>query len=236
MDRRCWSLIALVITVWALMLRAQWIPVTARIREMQIVTKNGATVQQVTREGYFYRTSAGSTLTQWLDPSGAPKSGILLDNQRLGLYRLSYQGRTALQVKALSNSRVGPGMQGTPAIATETTIEGIPCGYVPNYLGKDKTQIIGQSCFSGDGLELTNDVSIPSAGGGVVTRSVTRLYEIRLHQEPSAALFDLSQFTLSGADTPSCQQQTAAAQHSTQTKNSPSSCGEKGQLHAAVRR
>lgn len=82
---------------------AQWIPLTARIRETTTVIVGGQPVETQTREGILYRRSDGSTLTEWAHVNGDPRraSSHLVDYQKNSSYEIKTADRMALERPAL---------------------------------------------------------------------------------------------------------------------------------------
>jgi len=69
----------------------QWVPVTARIRQTTEDIKDGKVVERDVKEGFYYRSQDGSTLTKWVSLNGEEQSvGDLFDNTTARSYKLYY--------------------------------------------------------------------------------------------------------------------------------------------------
>lgn len=178
--------------------QAQFAPVVAKIRATIETSQGGKLIKTENKEGLYYRSSDGSTLTRWVTINGDENlggDGELFDNKGLAVYNLNFRYKQATQIndapiekaspdefKNLTNSKLG-----------DDSIEGIRCrrggtamrwpdGHI------DKT---GEYCASIEyALTLREDEKLTQKG---VTRHATKeMYEIKLGVEPDPKLFDVS--------------------------------------------
>jgi hypothetical protein len=186
---------------------AQWVPITARVREVDIATSSdGAVIRKESRTGLFFRASDGSTLTQWIDPStDKPLAGDLLLDGR-GYYRINYQTCKAIQLRELTKPLPIPDrMYG--AQDNGQMVAGIPCQTIPHLLNHNKNRPIGYGCWSQQyALQLMEDDTIVVPSGKATTHHVRQLSDVKIGQEPLQSLFDLTKFDMSSSPRSFCKQ------------------------------
>jgi hypothetical protein len=176
--------------------QGQWIPVTAKIREIHETWQAGKLVKVDHKEGVFYRTSDGSTLNYWTSVNGDEAlggQGETTDNRSLTHYSVNMKKKYAFELSKLPE-RVTPDSYQNAAASTlgDQEIEGVRCRRSPVFfLWPDgRLEKMGETCVSIEyGLELRKDHQLTQ--DGVTRHSVTEMYDIKLGIEPDAKLFDL---------------------------------------------
>jgi hypothetical protein len=188
----------LVLCVSVLPLYAQWVPLTAKITESKsTLDASGNVIDQQTREGYFFRSSNGSELTQWLGPNGSPGSGILLDTTSKARYKINYVSKTCagegkyvpLPQPPLDKSRAP-----TQNIIREDVVAGMGCTVQPNI--SKSTDMDGEVCFSFQyGLVLRSKLTQTDRKTGLSAHYKRELSDIKLNVASNHQLFDVSQYS-----------------------------------------
>ncbi|MGA9885216.1 MAG: hypothetical protein WBQ34_15990 [Candidatus Acidiferrales bacterium] len=167
--------------------------ITARTRvTMELIGPNGNVTASHIRDGVYYRTSAGDTLTQYTTMDGAPITGELAWATMLknGLnYQLDYAKHRAY---AISLPKFTPLTNVPKSRGVPSSVEGIPCMLLPVYQGNAGTVTrVGSSCYSKTyNLTLKTDSTITGSNGRSA-RNVIEMYAIRIGMEPDPKLFDI---------------------------------------------
>lgn len=183
-------------------LQAQTVPFVAKIREVESRIGPSAEVTERRKNGMIYRASDGSTLTVWLDLTGKPESGELLDNQALGFYKIEYQRCRKLVAKKLSSPQVITPVQ-PKTLWEQDTVGGISCSISPVWFVPKGgvRQRVGTSCWSDKyAFELRHSSQF-SIDGVVTIKREMELYDIQVNTEPPASVFyELQKFVGWGED------------------------------------
>lgn len=178
--------------------QAQWIPAKAKVTETVETIENGKVTKVERREGYFYRTSDGSTLRYWEklngdEPYGGGQ-GELQDNKNLLFYVLRMKTKEAIQQGNLPK-RLTPDIHREFASASplgDAFVAGIRCRRRPvEILWPDgRRERVGENCFSIEyALELREEAR--ATQNGVTRHAITELHDIQMGVEPDPALFDV---------------------------------------------
>jgi hypothetical protein len=192
---------ACILSLWFILVAdcafGQWIPVTARVRDTFVATVNGKVLGVEKKEGFFHRSSNGSTLYVWLDVWGGtmkPAVGQLIDNQKHLMYNLDYVRLEARQIR-----QIGPKPLSDPSNVKDfgmgqEYIEGIRCVVTPIYF-MTKDQVIGKTCYASQyGLALREDATWTYKGQ--TNHHTSDMYDIKLGTEPDSSLFNLERYTV----------------------------------------
>ena len=81
--------------------RAQWVPVVAKVRQTHETWKDGKLDKVERKEGVFYRASDGSTLKYWTQVDGDESrggAGEMTDNSNLIHYSLNMRTKNAHEI------------------------------------------------------------------------------------------------------------------------------------------
>ena len=203
MNFRRLMLFMIVTFVSAGSLHAQWVPVVAKIRMVHQTIVDGKLVRSETKEGDYYRSSDGSVLRHWKTVNGDEQAGgrgELLDNKNLASYQLNYHTKQAFQSE-WKMAKPSPDVfrAEPPKSLGEDSIEGIRCTIVPAQFQDGFGQPpkdAGRTCVSTDyALTLRTDITVRQ--GTTIEHTLIEMFDLRMHQEPDAKLFDIeAQFTV----------------------------------------
>lgn len=176
-------------------LQAQWVPLTANVRETTTITREGVVTESRLREGVYFRTANGSTLTHWTKIAGAPTpgTGSLLDNQELVSYQLDYEHKKARQGQFAIPQPLTPDLYAHIVSLGKDLVAGIPCDLVPvkEQMMDSPPERVGEACVSAKyGLQLKQDISTRQADG-TVAHIVTEMFDVKLNVEPNPSEFNL---------------------------------------------
>lgn len=180
---------------------AQWVPVTAKIRETDEILQDGKSIKVDNKEGVFYRTSDGSTLKYWTKVNGDETlggSGEMTDNKTLSHYTVNVKQNVAFEDGKLLE-KLTPGASQFAAASTlgDQVIDGIRCRRVPSFImwPDGRKERNGEACVS-----IENDLQLRTdrqhTQNGVTHHGITELYDIQLGVEPDPKLFDLQKTTI----------------------------------------
>jgi hypothetical protein len=180
--------------------------VTAQVRVTdEIIASNGKVIASHIRDGVYYRTSSGSTLTHYTTLDGNPTAGEMASgslSENGTNYQLDYTQHRAY----VAPFPPPPPHNETPRAQNtlgQSSVEGIACTLFPVVLvtGGTKTPV-GTLCDSDQyHLILRMDITNPGKNG-TSSHNVTELYNIKVGLEPDPKLFDLQHnFTIYRADT-----------------------------------
>jgi hypothetical protein len=191
----------------------QSMPVTAKERITDEVVQNGKVIAGGhTREGVWFRNSAGSVLAQWTTIDGKPAVGQmararLADNEHGVHYELDYTERQAYIDSVPKTTITGNGRTRAQNALGQGSVEGIACTWFPVYqVGSDGvSSLVGRHCFSEQyELDLKEDSTLtyPIKGQPAwIKHLVIEKYDIQIGQEPDPKLFDIkTNFTVNRPD------------------------------------
>lgn len=179
---------------------AQWVPVTARLKQTREVLAQDRSLERTVKTGRYYRASNGSTLRQWQEMNGRPlgnPTGELSDNKSGRTYWIDYAAKRAT-VRAEGGPNLPRAYDAEKLRGKsigQDSVGGLSCAIVPLWDGNSGRQI-GQVCIA---LEYDLVLRLESANtrsDGTTLRITNELEDVELNAEPDAALFDLKQFTL----------------------------------------
>lgn len=182
-------------------MRAQFMPLEARIRETNHTLQGGKIVKSEIREGVYYRSSDGSTLTKWLTVNGEKTSAAeLFDNSDQASYQIDYSQGRAFKLESPSATHVPVRPGGWRSISKDVgsdSVEGLRCRILPVKVSSGGTiSDAGKSCVSQEyGLILWSELTTHGQGNNVL-QSRTEMYGFKLGTEPDRKLFDISGFTI----------------------------------------
>jgi hypothetical protein len=171
----------------------------AKVRETSVVQNRNGSKETTRKEGVFYRTSDGTTLTRWTTVNGVPSAGVgeMYDSKNGITYRLSYQTHTGMQSPKAAPLQPDYYSKITPS--GEDSVEGIKCNLIPIEIGSQTSAPVpaGQLCASAEyGLRLKENTHV-TRGDGSVVDATFEMYDIKLNETPDSHLFDIGQFTIS---------------------------------------
>lgn len=193
---------------------SQWVPVQGKIRETREVFLNGQKVETHVREGLFYRSSNGSTLTHWTQTDGDTQrsTGTLADNSTMVNYQLDFTNRIAIERRSVLPPGVNGPLLPTAAPASEKAPEiflgGVRCRTMPaNFRTKADADAgkpfvrAGEVCWSNEYSLLVREDLRLRRSGEREERFVFEVFDIEPNVEPDPKLFDLRArgFTVYGA-------------------------------------
>jgi hypothetical protein len=168
--------------------------ITARTRvTSELIGPNGKVTSSHIRDGVYYRTSAGDTLTRYTTMDGNPTTGELAwaTMRKNGVsYQLDYATHRAYVSSFPPFTPPNPPK--APGAPEQSSVEGIPCNIVPSYrMNAGTLTRVGSTCYSERyKLVLKTDVTITSPDGRSAY-SVIEMYAIQIGLEPDPNLFDL---------------------------------------------
>ena len=192
------TLAAIAVIVFPASVRAQFTPVSARIK-LTVETSEGGKITKIERkEGYFYRTSDGSTLTRWIRVNGDESlggSGELRDNKNHADYNINFNSKQAFQLNDEPLQPDTPDDFKNLAASTlgDDFVEGIKCRRTAVFMQwpDGRRERTGEDCVSIEyALRLREDRKLTQRG--ITRHATTEMYEIRLGVEPDPKLFDVS--------------------------------------------
>lgn len=174
---------------------AQFVPLKATQTTTRTVTDPGGKVlQHNTSMSAYYRSVSGSELrvTQMFraDGSSAGKTGVLYDNEGLGIYRLDFAAKTASETVQLPSSRpVNTWSDIDKESLGHQTMESLDCTIVPVYeLVNGQRKVIGKEWVSPKyDLIVRQDTTLVFSGYSTLT--MTELSDIQLNASPDPNLF-----------------------------------------------
>jgi hypothetical protein len=177
--------------------RAQWVPVVAKVRQTHETWKDGKLDKVERKEGVFYRASDGSTLKYWTQVDGDESrggAGEMTDNSNLIHYSLNMRTKNAHEIDRF-HEKLKPG-DITPASMKQNlgdqVVESLTCRRVPAFVQwpDGRRELIGENCVSIEyALELRTDHKATQAG--ITSHIVYELYDVKVGIEPDPNLFDL---------------------------------------------
>jgi len=198
----------LLLVMGAANLRAQWVPVSAKMKQTVETMENGKVVKVEHKEGNFYRTSDGSTLRYWTQIDGDEKlggSGELSDNKNLFHYSINFKTKQAFQVGPRDQMPVTPDSELTSRSRLgDDFVEGIRCRRCAVFIGwpDGRREPSGEICESIEYV-LTLREDRHATQNGVTRHSVMEMYDIKLGVEPDRKLFDIEKnYTVFRPDKP----------------------------------
>lgn len=174
---------------------AQYVPVTAKMRQTMQAIENGKIVSTRTEEGTFYRTKDGSWLERW---NRGLRFSTLWDNKTQTAYQVNYNTRVAIESPEPPDFGVPDFLRKeAPGPPAQSSVEGIPCTLKPvRLISSTRThsgvvEDAGQVCWSTEyKLRLKQETRLPSGSDGA-SRQIFELYDIKLNAGPDPKLFDL---------------------------------------------
>lgn len=171
---------------------AQWTPVISNIRLTTETTKDGKLTKQV-KEGVFYRSENGSTLTHWTrgDSDTRHGSGELFDNQTLATYEIFYEAKKMIEKPNKLSAPRKPNFYMDLKPVGADSVGGVECDLITvEMMGPDRIkQRAGYACVARElGLLLRQDLTNTMPNGGV-HHSLLELYDIRLNAPPDSNEF-----------------------------------------------
>lgn len=176
-------------------LLAQWVPTIAKIRSTTEVIADDKVVSRNVKEGLFYRTEKGSTLTRWTRTNGVDQAGTgtLLDNEKLLTFQLDYATRNAKQSPYVLPEPVKPDTYSNTNSLGQSVVNGIPCRIIAVEIeGPQKpVERVGQACVSVEYRLLLSQKTNVTRKDRSTLRTTIEMYDVRLHVKPSAEEFDL---------------------------------------------
>lgn len=190
---------------------AQWVPVTAKIKEMRETVVNGKTVEIQTLEGSYYRKSDGSVLKELRPAAGSSgtQRGSLVDHKSMTTYQLDLVSRTAiarpLVIPGGADPTIPPRAPARPASVRHAVVGGVSCAVLPARVrsGPGGTpRPAGEVCISDEFSLLLKNESVQSLPDGRTIRAVFELSDVRTYVEPEESLFNVAGrgFTIYRAD------------------------------------
>ena len=192
---------------------AQSMPVTAKERITDEIVQNGKVIGGHTREGVWFRNSAGSILDQWMTIDGKAAVGQmararLFDNEPGIHYELDYTEHQAYtdSVPPPKTTITGSSRTRAQNALGQGSVQGIACTWFPTYqVGSDGvSRLAGRHCFSEEyELDLKEDATFTYSikGQTQIQHMITEKYDIHVGQEPDPKLFDIkANFTVSTPD------------------------------------
>lgn len=177
--------------------QAQWVPVTARVRETHETWKQGKLEKVDHKEGLFYRTSDGSTLKYWTTVNGDEKlggQGEMTDNKGLVQYSINMKHKYFYEIGTLPE-KLTPQLNRPSSSSSglgDKVIGGLRCHRSSAVVQwpDGRREPMGEECVSIEyNLKLLTDHQVTQ--GGVTRHVITEMYDINLGAEPDANLFDL---------------------------------------------
>lgn len=183
---------------------AQFVPLTAKVRDTNQTIVSGKITKSVIREGVYYRTSDGSTLSQWTTVNGSPASaelawGSLWDNKTGTAYRLDLKNRRAYVEPEGGEPATADSRLDEPKNPTYGSVSGIRCTIFPARMRQPDGTLTpaGQTCLSTEyHLLLKQDLTYKRANDATMHK-LYEMYDVQLGAEPDQSLFDISKlFTI----------------------------------------
>lgn len=177
--------------------RAQFVPVTSKIRFTVETSKGGQLTRQV-EEGMFYRTENGSTLKHWTNGDAKlmrAGSGELFDNQTLYTYHIFYDTKTMIESPIKLPAPHTPDEFRDMESLGKDVVEGVPCDLVGiEFAGPGpeiKPHRVGSACISRDyGLWLRRETRDTKQDGRLV-HTLFEMYDIRPNVPPDSNEFEV---------------------------------------------
>lgn len=180
--------------------QAQWVPVTAKIRETKQILREGRVIQTHSREGAYYRRSDGAELREWarVDGDESKAVGYLTLHAEGITYDLTMINRRAMErrfaVPVGVDMRTPPKPPARPANLQRITIGGVDCTVVPSRTraAADAPAVPDGDVCMADALNLMlrrqHSYRLPD---GREVRTVFEMVEIQANVDPHPGLFDL---------------------------------------------
>jgi hypothetical protein len=168
-------------------LDAQWVPLTAEIRQQEFrVNTDGSETRIHDRHGRFYRSSDGSQL-QTIESSldGKTATASLRDGVAGAMYELDYGAKRAVMTGRLQGPI--PHHSGwTPLAGAETAeVSGLNCVRVPD---TSPNVLSSNVWFSPEHEMIVRYEVVRRGANGVVYRNIREIFNISLGREPDTAL------------------------------------------------
>lgn len=188
------NILCLLVALGSVSAYAQWVPVTSNIRFTNEVMKDGKTTRTV-REGVFYRTENGSTLTHWTrgDLDIKRGNGEFFDNQRLSTFEIFYEAKKMIEKPLGLSEPRKPDYDMDLKPVGAGSVEDIPCDLVSVKFGGPnmKLQEVGSACVARNlGLLLKQETNYPKPDGTAI-HTLLEMYNIKLNAAPDKNEFDL---------------------------------------------
>jgi len=176
---------------------AQWVPVTSNIRFTREILADGKLVTRQVKDGLFYRTDNGSTLTHWTHGDLDPKqpSGELFDNQKVLTYQVFYEAKKAVEEAPMLSAPRRPDYDMDLKPVGSDSVEGVPCDTIAvEFAGpKMKQQRVGSACVARDlGLMLKQETTFNKPNGTTI-HTLLEMHDIKLNVPPDKNEFDIVQ-------------------------------------------
>ena len=178
---------------------AQFMPLVAKTKEVEQISKDGKIVETHVREGVYYRSSDGSVLEHWTTIDGSTDKAKLsrggntfFDNTNGSVYSLDLANHKAALESTGKRTRPDNMQAGNAKPLSEEWIGGIRCQVFPlqmRVMGGKLFQA-GQVCTAPDyGLLVKRDMTYPSDDGRT-EHVVWTMQDIEIGKEPDRKLFD----------------------------------------------
>lgn len=177
---------------------AQWVPLSAKMRETVEIHKAGK-VETRTRVGTYYRSSDGSTLEQWAASADEPENirvEYLIDAKTKATYDMYRSSNVAVERSRQDDAPAGPARPlqlPKRGEARDGEASGLPCLVIPSFdkAGPDKPLVrSGESCWSNElSLSLRRENTRNDPRGNKI-HVVFEYYDVVPYVEPDAKLFD----------------------------------------------
>jgi hypothetical protein len=179
---------------------AQWIPITAKIKQTREVFMNGQKTETHVREGLYYRSSHGATLEEWTRVDGSESKAVgYMTMQADGVtYELHLLTRRAIErrfsVPSGADLRKPPTPPARPAHLRQVTVGGVRCTVIPARMqpGFGQPSVpAGEICISDELNLMVRNEQTHSLSGTKTVRVLYEMDDIQSHKEPDPKLFDL---------------------------------------------
>lgn len=193
------NLLVVLVLTCAVNIKAQYVPVVAKIRMTHEITIPGQKAETHFQEGNFYRRSDGSILEEWtvVDGDKTRGTGGLADNKNNNIYQLNLVGRTAVfQHTPAPTGAIGiagpPQLPDPGSSVSREVVGGLSCALsAVKASGSLQGALTGQICLSTQfNLTLKRDITSTSKSGRT-DHTVYEMSEVQLYKEPDVGLFDL---------------------------------------------
>jgi hypothetical protein len=179
---------------------AQFMPVVAKTKEVEEISKDGKVVETHVREGIYYRSSDGSVLEYWTSIDGSQDKAKLsmggntfFDNRDGSLYALDlYNHKTHVESTGRPTKQDIMRQSGDGKPRPEEWVSGIKCELSPLQMRITGGKLFpaGQICAAPDyGLLLKREMTYPSADGHT-EHVVWTMQDVEIGKEPDSKLFD----------------------------------------------
>lgn len=201
MRRFYYGLCGLIVTLCSVNVQAQWVPVTSNVRLTHEVLKDGKLLTQQVKEGAFYRTEKGSTLTHWTrgDLDSNRGSGELFDNEKLLRYEIFYEAKKMVEEPSGLSSPRRPDSDMELKPTGSDSVEGIQCDIiVVEFSGpKMKKQPVGSACVVRDLSIMLKQETTYTKPDGTTVHTLWEMHDVKLNVAPDKNEFAiLNTFTV----------------------------------------